>query len=604
LIIHKCTIRALLCWVSKMRLLNVDTGEMREFFDDERPSYAILSHTWGNDEITFEHCKDASGVRYRKGSSAKIDGCCLEARARFLKWVWIDTVCIDKSSSAELSEAINSMFAWYRRAHVCFAYLSDVPNTDVPDEENSAFRNSRWFTRGWTLQELLAPRRLVFYSQDWIQINQRNEASSGEEVYPGAISQFTSLLSDITGIEKWYLVGDMESVRSCCIGAKLSWAAGRSTKRVEDRAYSLLGLLGVNMPMLYGEGYKAFARLLKEAMDASDDHSIFAGGFGLPGDLDRIAHNSIFPAWPDSFSKCTDLGASRLTKTGHYYFTNRGLHIEVLLTELLCFSETAFAQLNVVIGTHVDICLAWPLVPVDGEEDTYFITPLSRPADTVLRQENMFAMASRKRIYIQPPPPWFPRRQVFGMPEANDTHLTVATVYPHHWTLHKDSWRVTGPNVRGWGQPAMRWIDRLAGKSVYLCLIVNPSPAMRVVVKISFPKNATRGHGFKIEHNGAPLIVEKKDVSMAVVGPHVAASHTQSGREPKFLDFLHNAERGESHGRVEWKKDLSLDRGHLSIIEREAQWAGQKFTRCLLNWKLDSHREKASGESEPDIFTQ
>jgi len=130
-----------------MRLLNVHTRRLEEFFGDAIPPYAILSHTWGHDEVVF---KDFETEEHRKKQSyVKIEGCCLEAKKHGFSFVWVDTCCIDKSSSAELSEAINSMFQWYQAASVCYAYLEDVPPGEDPYQFGTAFRKSRWHTRGW-----------------------------------------------------------------------------------------------------------------------------------------------------------------------------------------------------------------------------------------------------------------------------------------------------------------------------------------------------------------------------------------------------------------------------------------------------------------------
>jgi hypothetical protein len=123
-----------------MRLLNTRARKLEEFFGETIPKYAILSHTWVENEVTF---KDIEQDGYKSGS-VKIDGC-LRSKETY---VWIGTCCIDKSSSAELSEAINSMWSWYKKTVVCYVYLSDVPPGDVPARKDSAFRKSRWFTRG------------------------------------------------------------------------------------------------------------------------------------------------------------------------------------------------------------------------------------------------------------------------------------------------------------------------------------------------------------------------------------------------------------------------------------------------------------------------
>jgi heterokaryon incompatibility protein (HET) len=141
------------------------TGDMIDF-----PRYAILSHIWGayTEEVSFRDLMDGTGKS--KAGYAKVRFCGDMARRDGLQYFWIDTCCIDKSNSTELQEAVNSMFRWYRDAAKCYVHLADV-SFDTDDESNqlrweSAFRKSRWFTRGWTLQELLAPGSLEFFSQE------------------------------------------------------------------------------------------------------------------------------------------------------------------------------------------------------------------------------------------------------------------------------------------------------------------------------------------------------------------------------------------------------------------------------------------------------
>jgi hypothetical protein len=165
--------------------------------------------------------------------------------------------CIDKTSTAELSEAINSMFRWYRKANICYAYMADV-------HETTQLAHSRWFTRGWTLQELVAPAIVWFYDSSW--------------KYLGSKRELESVLVKITSIDADVLMhGNFEAVS---IARRMSWAAKRQTSRIEDQAYCLLGIFDVNMPLLYGEGMKAFTRLQEEIIKTSDDQSLFA--WGLP----------------------------------------------------------------------------------------------------------------------------------------------------------------------------------------------------------------------------------------------------------------------------------------------------------------------------------
>lgn len=152
-----------------MWLIKTDNLELEYRQRCPEGAYAILSHTWGSDteELNFREFK-AGGGREKLGFE-KIRLCCEQAQQDGLQYAWVDTCCIDKDSSTELSEAINSMFAWYREAKICYVYLADIDHYDplVSDTVSRHFRNSRWFTRGWTLQELIAPRNVVFYTARW-----------------------------------------------------------------------------------------------------------------------------------------------------------------------------------------------------------------------------------------------------------------------------------------------------------------------------------------------------------------------------------------------------------------------------------------------------
>ena len=238
-----------------MRLLNTTTIELKEFYGDGILVYAILSHTWGDHELLFrDFIEDA---HRQKIVWKKVLDCCETVAGDGWQWVWIDTCCIDKSSSAELSEAINSMFQWYLDAEICYAYLADV-NIKSPRKTHAKFRKSRWFTRGWTLQELLAPRYMTFLDSHWQALGSR--------------SLLMAEISRASGIPQHQI----SSYRDGSVAQKMSWAARRTTTRLEDQAYCLLGLFDINMPLLYGEGPKAFARLQGEILKISNDETIFA----------------------------------------------------------------------------------------------------------------------------------------------------------------------------------------------------------------------------------------------------------------------------------------------------------------------------------------
>ncbi|KAL9624806.1 MAG: hypothetical protein Q9204_007842, partial [Flavoplaca sp. TL-2023a] len=238
-----------------MRLLDTKTLEYVEIVRPEEVEYAILSHTWGEEEVSLEdflkpESKQLQGYK-------KIKGCCTQAYDDGYAYVWVDTCCIDKKSSAELSEAINSMYRWYYWAATCYVYLSDF---SLPAD--GTLEHSRWFTRGWTLQELLAPRQIFFYDQHWH--------------YIGSKVELAVRIASLSDIEQIYLE-DRRLVRKASAATRMSWASKRQTSRPEDQAYCLMGLYKVNMPLLYGEGgFKAFQRLQHEIIKVSEDESLFA----------------------------------------------------------------------------------------------------------------------------------------------------------------------------------------------------------------------------------------------------------------------------------------------------------------------------------------
>lgn len=229
------------------------------------PPYAILSHTWDAEDelVSFDEFRNGRNTK-SKGYS-KLTGCVEKTLELGLEYCWIDTCCINKTSSAELSEAINSMFNWYRNAEVCLAYLSDFTANDenaVASGLPTGINKCRWFSRGWTLQELLAPSEVVFLDSSWTIIGTKSDDCS-----------VTRVLSDCTGIDADILVGhrDLQDVPNA---EKMSWASFRETTRAEDLAYCLLGIFDVHMPLLYGEGSFAFRRLQEEIMKRSDDLSL------------------------------------------------------------------------------------------------------------------------------------------------------------------------------------------------------------------------------------------------------------------------------------------------------------------------------------------
>ena len=341
-----------------MRLLDTRSLDFREFFDSDIPRYAILSHRWGSDEASFQDFE--RGVQQSRKGFSKIKKFCDLALQSAIEWAWVDTCCIDKKSSAELTEAINSMYNWYGNAVVCCVYLSDVGwEESTPKLRQTSldrFRKSEWFTRGWTLQELLAPSIVVFFDRDWR--------------YIGTKDEFASEISQVTEIDThWLSPGSGPSTPgSSCIEApdclvhlptkwvgstkcwepsvatRMSWASKRQTSRIEDMAYCLLGIFGINMPLLYGEGQKAFMRLQYEIISQIDDDSIFAWTRDLPITFGvQPAMLGVLAKWPDDFTNSRYVQNVKRKTTfwrPPYSITNQGLVFPITWRGLVSRTES------------------------------------------------------------------------------------------------------------------------------------------------------------------------------------------------------------------------------------------------------------------------
>ncbi|KAF2452109.1 hypothetical protein P171DRAFT_324263, partial [Karstenula rhodostoma CBS 690.94] len=360
-----------------MRLIDVDTLEIKAFSEQDVPGYAILSHTWGPDEVTFQEMSlitrmrsvsqaftsqrsddsqegDVSSV-YDSGAIMvamemlvhggwgagmnvpntteealmgregyrKIVQSAKEAKNLGYQWIWIDTCCIDKTSSAELQESINSMYKWYKESSICLVYLNDIApgvaaaiDTQATFEAASnAFTNSRWITRGWTLQELVAPTALRFYYQDWTLMGDKRE--------------FVEELSDASGIPIFVL--DNGDLSELSIAERMSWASYRQTTRIEDMAYCLLGIFDIQMPLLYGEGEKAFIRLQEEILKTTDDYSLFAWRAVTPesSSPSKSVYRGLLARSPLEFRDCRSVERETTACNVPMSATTIGLHLEL-----------------------------------------------------------------------------------------------------------------------------------------------------------------------------------------------------------------------------------------------------------------------------------
>jgi hypothetical protein len=228
-----------------MRLLSITSDEGLRWTPDliggNIPPYVILSHTWTEgQEVTFADLKDLDkavdiDAQSKKGYQ-EIRFCAQQAKQDDLDYFWVDTCCIDKANNTELSEAINSMFRWYQKAEKCYVFLSDVKYND--SEENGKlspmtrwqkdFKASRWFSRGWTLQELLAPHSVEFFSQEGVHLG--NKESLKQAIHEVTRIPVEALsCSDLSKFD---------------VAERLLWAENRQTTREDDGAYCLLGIFG------------------------------------------------------------------------------------------------------------------------------------------------------------------------------------------------------------------------------------------------------------------------------------------------------------------------------------------------------------------------
>ncbi|RPD59712.1 HET-domain-containing protein [Lentinus tigrinus ALCF2SS1-6] len=302
-----------------MRLLNTRTGEFVWVENPHQVRYAALSHVWCKDprrETSYHDIvrfqDEARSARSRgeilpedavlSRASYKIRGACALARADGIDWLWVDTCCIDKASSAELEGAINAMYAWYHGSTVCYVFLQDVDAHEDPYAPDSGFRKSEWHVRGWTLQELIAPRVVLFFSRSWRFI--------------GAKHGMAGLIADVTGVDREVITGHLP-VNALSVARRMSWASRRVTTKREDEAYCLMGIFGVHIPVVYGEGSMAFLRLQEEILKRIPDESIFIWDRALyprtalldtgHGAFPQDAHPAPFAPSPAFFSTSADI---------------------------------------------------------------------------------------------------------------------------------------------------------------------------------------------------------------------------------------------------------------------------------------------------------
>ncbi|KAF7195872.1 Vegetative incompatibility protein HET-E-1 [Pseudocercospora fuligena] len=309
-----------------MRLLHTTKLELEGFDTHELAGidYAILSHTWSIDrqqpEFTYD---DLINSHERRGQGwQKIEDCCELARDQEIDYIWIDTCCINADNSRELEEAINSMYRFYQQAKVCYAFLSDLHTTSLVD-----LAACRWFTRGWTLQELLAPPEVLFYNA---------------QMYPvGTRSDLAEQIAGITNIDKHFLkTSGRIRVDTASIAQRMSWASRRQTTKREDNAYCLMGLFNVSMFLHYGEGAcNAFFRLQEQILKKPVDESLFAWSSAKGSDYDK---HGMLATSPKDFQYCQHVTRTKFLKQRPpIQWGGRGLEFHYVPGSVVDFSARA-----------------------------------------------------------------------------------------------------------------------------------------------------------------------------------------------------------------------------------------------------------------------
>lgn len=269
----------LICLIQTKNLIKEDfiTEVIRTYF-----RYAMLSHKWNIDEPLFNELPNGVFAPGLPPRFSKLRSFCEVAKCLGLGWAWCDTCCINKESSAELDEAITSMFRWYRDSALTIVYFFDISGFSRDD-----LIKSKWFKRGWTLQELLAPRVMRFYDRTW------TPCVRGPAYNHKLVPEWLHALQCATGIPPSALqefTPGPDNPRE-----KLRWASARSTTRGEDQAYCLFGIFDLTLQPQYGEGEKAFGRLLAELIRITQDTGL------LDWNGKRSERCSILPASPSGF---------------------------------------------------------------------------------------------------------------------------------------------------------------------------------------------------------------------------------------------------------------------------------------------------------------
>jgi hypothetical protein len=497
-----------------MRLINAETMLLEDFTMRIVPQYAILSHTWTEEEVTLQEFTCRNNDTAKKHGFAKITQTCKLARAHHIKYAWVDTCCIDKTSSAELAEAINSMFQWYNDALVCYAYLSDLPQKeDILMEDwsaNSAIMEDspvcydklkfcRWFTRGWTLQELIAPKTVHFYDETW--------------AFRGTKDDLADLIYRITHIDPLVL-RDSEKLAKLSIAERMTWASRRKTTRIEDTAYCLLGIFDISMSLQYGEGNKAFTRLQQEIIKNNSDLSIFGwspeesaisvkhrDGFSDGCQIDcghRDSEDGFLGILAPSPNAFVAQRSCNMLDSAEHSVTHRGIKIYCSLLQV-CLEGCGFYECRCCLD-----CRKYVLVigRTTSEPSWGIILDKFSP-DIFFRSSKRLICLNKFTKYLAPPTR---HRAIFLLTRAPDprqhpprlrlvfrgrTRFVIDSAIPdHRWNSCKRYWYIEDDSPHAWGMVSLKFYS-LGDQGRVCVLFQNGSGRVSVFDALNYRKEIT-----------------------------------------------------------------------------------------------------------------
>lgn len=508
----------------------------------------------------------------------KIRQTCALALQDNLQYAWIDTCCIDKTSSAELSEAINSMMSWYQRSEVCYTYLVDVPpGTDI-HQPASLFAKSRWFSRGWTLQELIAPSKLIFLYNDWSFMRARDE--------------IVVLVSKITGIDQTFLsvpttppkifANSLQSrLNSASIAQRMSWASKRKTTRVEDAAYSLLGIFGISMPLLYGEGMNAFLRLQEQIMTHSDDQTLLAWRtrVTLPKslcELDDFEKVGVLATSPAAFSGCQDLIPCDVgMPTSPFSITNKGLRIEMPMSQHEDFTDCAPYMCGLLQCRTKQDPTKMIGIPLHADRNGLFVR-VEKP----LQYLNYKTWSKWPMVSVNLLPSSSFASSITEAPtftvflEHIPYKFFVAEVYPPDWSQQHD------PRIIMVGTPDE--IDELKSRSIMVLLKSSDIDVDPLVLKVVVEPVSEQQESMI---QATSTFVNTDNVSEEAVFDGISLrSSLDHSKRLKFLDFTERPEgiyRTRCRGEMHFGKPLFLIKIYLEGTEEDDDSSRRGFSEVF-----------------------